>query len=579
MPTLNWIGKEKVINHHLDVPFRTLKSEYAFGDVDSAKDNLIIHGDNLEALKALLPRYEGKVKVVCIDPPYNTGNESWVYNDNVNDPKIKKWLGQVVGKEGEDLSRHDKWLCMMYPRLKLLHRLLRDDGVIFISIDDNEVANLRLICNDIFGSRNFVSNIIWQKTYSPRNDSGGIPYETDNILVFSKTQNWTPLQLERTDEMNTIYKTPDNDSVPWTSGDACAPDSIQHQGMVYAIQHPFTGAMMYPPTGSHWRMGQSEILEIMKEWAAYDIKDLHDEEERARICDLDKAKIRQGVLGIILNEPLETARDKAQRRLKDGKWPLLYFTANGNGGIRRKRYLDPSQGRKTTNHWPYSEVGHTDEAKKEIKLIFNGQSPFQTPKPSRLINRILQIASDPDSIILDSFAGSGTTAHAVLKLNQADGGNRRFILIEMEDYARTITAERVRRVISGYGSEDKKVPGTGGGFSFLSLGPAVFTADGKLNPDVEDEALREYLWYAETKTALPEAKKKHPHCLGSCRGISYYFFYKKGEETTLDYAFLKTITEKDDQYVIYADACSLDGEYLKSRGIQFKKIPRDIPRY
>lgn len=208
-----------------------------------------------------------------------------------------------------------------------------------------------------------------------------------------------------------------------------------------------------------------------------------------------------------------------------------------------------------------------------------GNRVFAFPKSSDLITRVLDISTDPDSIILDSFAGSGTTAHAVLKLNQADGGNRRFIMIEMEDYAETITAERVRRVISGYGPEDKNVPGTGGGFSYLTLGPTVFTADGKLNPDVEDDALRQYLWYAETKTALPKAKKVHLYLLGSCRGISYYFYYKKGEETTLDYAFLKTIKERDDQYVIYADSCALDADYLKGRGIQFKKIPRDVPKY
>ena len=160
MPTLNWIGKDKVINHHQDVPFRVLEHQYAYGAPESG--NMIIKGDNLHALKALLPQYEGRVKCIYIDPPYNTGNESWVYNDNVNDPKIRKWLGEVVGREGEDLSRHDKWLCMMYPRLKLLQRLLADDGAIFISIDDNEQANLRLICDEIFGSNNFLANISWE---------------------------------------------------------------------------------------------------------------------------------------------------------------------------------------------------------------------------------------------------------------------------------------------------------------------------------------------------------------------------------------------------------------------------------
>ena len=184
MPTLEWIGKDKVINHHQQVPYRVLEEKYTYNAEKS--NNMIIRGDNLEALKALLPKYEGKVKCIYIDPPYNTGNEGWVYNDNVNDPKIKKWLGEVVGKEGEDLSRHDKWLCMMYPRLKLLQKLLSEDGVILISIDDTEYANLRLICDEIFGSNCFVSNISWQRTYSTRNDSKGIVNEVEHVLLYSQ---------------------------------------------------------------------------------------------------------------------------------------------------------------------------------------------------------------------------------------------------------------------------------------------------------------------------------------------------------------------------------------------------------
>lgn len=526
MPTLNWIGKEKVINHHLDVPFRTLKSEYAFGDGEAAKDNLIIHGDNLEALKALLPRYEGKVKVVCIDPPYNTGNESWVYNDNVNDPKIKKWLGQVVGKEGEDLSRHDKWLCMMYPRLKLLHRLLRDDGSIWINIDDNAVGMLRLLMDEIFGQSNFVSSVIWQKMFTIKNSAKYLSDMHEYIMVFAKKKDvWSPILLPRSDDLDSTYLNPDNDPRgPWTT------NAIQARNFYSAGSYEIVGKngeIHKPPKGTYWRISQDNFIKL-----------------------------------------------DADNRIWWGK--------DGDSIPRIKKFLSEAKdGVVASTLWLHGEVGQNAEAKTELRSILNMDEDgfFTTPKPSRLIEKVLRIASQNGDIILDSFAGSGTTAHAVLKLNQADGGNRRFIMIEMEDYAETITAERVRRVIAGYGPEEKKIAGTGGGFSYLTLGPAVFSADGKLNPDVEDEALREYLWYAETKTALPKAKKNHPHCLGSCRGISYYFFYKKGEETTLDYAFLKTITEKDDQYVIYADACSLDGEYLKSRGIQFKKIPRDIPRY
>ena len=232
MPTLEWIGKDKVINHHQDVPYRVLERKYSYDEAgqhneDNGSENMIIHGDNLDALKSLLPRYEGRIKCIYIDPPYNravstTANQRWVYSDNVDAPEIKKWIGKVVGDETEDLSRHDKWLCMMYPRLKLLHRLLSDDGVIFISIDDNECSSLRAICDEIFGRLNFVSNIAWQKTYSPRNDSKGIPYETDSILVYSKCHPWVPNKMSRTTEMDARYKSPDSDPIPWKSGDASA---------------------------------------------------------------------------------------------------------------------------------------------------------------------------------------------------------------------------------------------------------------------------------------------------------------------------------------------------------------------
>lgn len=190
MPTLNWVGKEKVVNHHLDVPFRTLEKQYTFAPSGVDEGNMIIHGDNLEALKALLPEYEGRVKCIYIDPPYNTGNEGWIYNDNVNDPRILKWLGRVVGKEGEDFSRHDKWLCMMYPRLRLLQKLLAEDGAIFISIDDAEYASLKQICDEIFGSNCFVSNIAWQRTYSTRNDSTEIVNEVEHVLCYSARPGW-----------------------------------------------------------------------------------------------------------------------------------------------------------------------------------------------------------------------------------------------------------------------------------------------------------------------------------------------------------------------------------------------------
>ena len=640
MPTLEWIGKEKVINHHQEVPFRVLERKYSYDengqhDEDNGSENMIIRGDNLEALKALLPKYEGRVKCIYIDPPYNTGNEGWVYNDNVNDPKIKKWLGEVVGKEGEDLSRHDKWLCMMYPRLKLLHKLLSDEGAIFISIDDNEYTNLKFICDEMFGSNCFVSNISWQRTYSARNDSKGIVNEVEHLLVYSKKPAWNPKKLARTAEMDERYSSPDNDPKPWKSGDASAPGAITHPGMVYAIQHPITGKLLYPPNGRCWTFGQDQMLRIMCEWADYELKPLDDYDLRVSICGQSET-VPAEIGAIMLTKPIEEVSPLSIVRYEQGTWPLLYFTSNGRGGIACKRYLEEMGGRIVTNLWSYEDVGHTDEAAKTLKAIFDGKTTFDTPKPYRLIDRILQIASDEDSVILDSFAGSGTTAHAVLNLNKETNGNRKFILIEMMDYAESTTSERVKRVISGF-TQDKEdilfdeeitieslesgkellkkakdiavaakgkyssvkkpkiedghlkviavtkgkdqVAGTGGNFSFYDLGDTLLLPDGNLNENVGEAKIRDYIWYTETKEPMTDTvSADEPYCLGTSRDTAYYFYYKKDEITTLDYDFLSTVKTKATGYIIYADLCTISEEELKKWNITFKKIPRDIAK-
>ena len=576
MPTLEWIGKDKVINHHQKVPYRVLEEKYTYNAESS--ENMIIRGDNLEALKALLPKYEGRIKCIYIDPPYNTGNEGWVYNDNVNDPKIKKWLGEVVGKEGEDLSRHDKWLCMMYPRLKLLQKLLSDDGVIFISIDDTEYANLKLICDEIFGSNCFVSNISWQRTYSTRNDSKGIVNEAEHILCYSKQPDWQPNKLPRTVEMNSIYRNPDNDVQPWASDNPFAPGAATHQGMVYAIQNPFSGKMLYPTNGRCWTFGQDLMLEYMNQWTDYELKDIDDRARRASICGASEDEVRQDVLAIVLSKPLAEAKEDAQRVLNRGQWPKFYFTKSGKGGIRRKTYLDSVGGKPPTNLWQYSEVGHTDEAKKALIAIFEGKATFDTPKPARLIEMIIKVACNKDSIILDSFAGSGTTAHAVLNMNKADGGNRKFILVEMMNYADSITAERVKRVIDGYGEGKNAVEGTGGDFTFYDLGQALLLPDGNLNEEVETGKIREYIWYTETKTSFVPVASDNPYYLGKSNDTGYYFYYEKERLTTLNHEYLATVAEKAENYLIYADLCTIPDEELKKYNITFKKIPRDIAK-
>ena len=573
MPTLEWIGKEKVINHHQQVPYRVLEEQYTYNAEKS--DNMIIRGDNLEALKALLPQYEGKIKCIYIDPPYNTGNEGGVYNDNVNDPKIKKWLGKVVGREGEDLSRHDKWLCMMYPRLKLLQRLLSDDGVILISIDDNELYNLKAICDEIFGLNCFVAKIAWQNNYSLRNDAKGIPYETDNILVYSKRIGWNPKKLARTKEMDDRYVNYDNDVTSYKVTPIHAPGASTHKSMVYAIQQPITGELMYPPQGRHWKDGQDKLLEIMKEWAPYELQIIEDVDVRQRICGSD---VPVNIPAIMLSCPFEKAKEIAMERYNAHPWPAYFFLSKGLGSIQAKTYLDETKGKVVSTLWKYDEVGTNVEATNELKPLMIGAPQFDTPKPTRLLERIIQIASEKNSIILDSFAGSGTTAHAVLNMNKADGGNRKFILVEMMDYADTITAERVKRVIDGYGEGKNAVGGTGGDFTFYDLGPALLLPDGNLNEDVETERIREYVWYMETKSPYTPFENGNPYYLGAARDTGYYFYYEKDAVTTLNHQFLATITEKAEHYLIYADLCAIPDEEMKRYNITFKKIPRDITK-
>ncbi len=581
MPTLNWMGKEKVVNHHRDVPYRVLERVPEKGVLDSHGSdcgNMVIHGDNLEALKALLPEYEGKVDCIYIDPPYNTGNEGWRYNDNVNDPRIRKWLGETVGKEGEDFSRHDKWLCMMYPRLQLLRKLLAPTGAIFISIDDTELANLRLVCDEIFSPSCFVADISWQRNYSTRNDSKGIPAEVEHMLVYSKAPDWQPRKLPRTAEMDSKYKNPDNDVMPWTSSDAFAPGAATHQGMVYAIQHPFTGELLYPYNGACWRYQQDQMLDYMNGWCPYVLKDLDDALRRAEVCGVDASEVREGVKGIVLAQSVEESKAMASAIQETGPWPRFYFTRNGRGGIRRKTYIDSVGGRLPTNYWPYSEVGHTDEAKKEIKTIFGGRMPFDTPKPARLIERVLQIAAGGDALVLDSFAGSGTTAHAVLRLNAEDGGSRRFILAELDDYVDTVTAERVRRVIAGYGEGNSAADGIDSGFSYYELGPALFRGDGTLNPDVARADLARYIWATETRAPYEDLTDEHSYLLGVRAQVVYYLAWEPGEETTLTYDLLRGLPRRGAPTVIYAERCAIAPERLDEMNVVFKRIPDQIAR-
>ena len=429
------------------------------GGFDS--ENLYIEGDNLEVLKLLQETYLGKVKMIYIDPPYNTGND-FVYEDDfaqstgeymANSGQYDEEGNRMVTNTESNGRFHTDWLNMIYPRLKLAKDLLTNDGVIFISIDDNECANLLKICEDIFGKDCFVGDISWQRTYSTRNDSKGVVCEVEHLIAYSKQNSWSPNPLPRTTEMDSKYNNPDNDEKPWTSDNPCAPGAATHQGMVYAIQHPFTGEMIYPSNSTCWRYQQDMMLDIMQGWCPYELKDLHDEEKRAAVCGIAPDQVRKGVKGIVLSLSLEESAFLAQKVYDKGPWPKFYFTKGGKGGIRRKTYLDAVGGKLPTNFWPYAEVGHTDEAKKEVKGLFDGTAPFDTPKPVRLLERMLTIATDIDSLAMDFFSGSATTAHAVMRMNASDGGHRNFILVQLPEKSDSpqyktlceIGKERIRR--------------------------------------------------------------------------------------------------------------------------------------
>lgn len=535
MPKLTWVGKEKVINHHHEVPFRVLERKYNFtASDDNSTGNRIIHGDNLEALKSLLPEYEGKVKCIYIDPPYNTGNEGWIYNDNVNDEKIKKWLGQVVGKEGEDLSRHDKWLCMMYPRLKLLHKLLAENGSIWVSIDDIEVGNLRLVLDEIFSPNNFIADVLWQKKYTVANDHKTIAPMHDHILVYQKSGNWKRNLIPRTAEKDSQYKFEDEKGIYRTSDYTCNKSADERPNLYYPIINPNTGKEVLPKRTRVW---------------AYS-KDVHQQH-------IAEDLIAWG---------------------KTGKATMPSFK-------RYKDNLKNADGIVPSTWWTFEFAGHTDESKKEIRAILfdnPSASDFITPKPTRLIERILSIASDENSIVLDSFAGSGTTAHAVLKLNQSDGGNRKFILIETMDYAETITAERVRRVMRGYGEDAKRVEGLGGAFDYYEIGERIFQEDGNLNESIGAEEIRRYVAFSEnipSDRQLSLDNKISPYLLGLIDETAYFFIYEKDAITTLDLEFLANLNFKPTAAIIYADNCLLTREFMQKHNIIFKKIPREIIRF
>ncbi len=491
MPTLDFKGKQHIYAHHMAVPYRPLVPDPDRSlNSAGADDNLIIHGDNLHALKALLPRYIGRVKCIYIDPPYNTGNEGWIYNDKVNSPLLKEWFKHQSPVDGEDLERHDKWCCMMWPRLQLLKELLSDDGVIFISIDDNEQHHLRMLMDEVFGEGNFLADIIWQHRYGRSNNAKLFSNQREHIIAYRKSFSLSHIRVKRDEKLNLTYQNPDNDPRgSWISSSYVNPATKeQRPNLVYSVVNPRTDAIIDHPTHA-WKY----------EYATY------------------------------------------EEHVKDNR---LWWGINGNLRYPRlKNFLSESEAKGIVpiDLMLADVAGTTDEGTRQLQAIFQSNTvDFNNPKPTKLIQNLIAVAegtSDKDAIVLDSFAGSGTTGHAVLALNKADGGNRKFILVECEGYADTITAERVRRVINGVpNARDKSLrEGLGGSFTYCTLGDAIDTEGmltGKALPDYP--SLAAYLLHISAGISAGHAALQSQNKDGlfySTDTTNYYLLY----EPSVDY--------------------------------------------
>lgn len=539
MATLNFKGKSAVWNHHLSVPYHTLeKDDKKSLKGKDAEENLIIEGDNLLALKSLLPLYQGKVKCIYIDPPYNTGNENWIYNDNVNSPTMQDWIGETVGKD--DLTRHDKWLCMMTPRLKLLRELLADDGVIFVSIDNNETHHLRDLLNEVFGETNYVGTLVWRKKEGGGQTDDYFVTEHEYILVFKKTEVFEWMDEQIPQDGSSFTKT-DKDGkyklvklAKWGT----AAKRENRPSMYFPLQAP-NGKKVYPvaPDGSEgrWRMGQRRL---------------------------------DGLVATGLVEWVE----------KEKKWipyEKIYFESGDVKVVKERSII--------------FDLAFTGDGTKELTTLFEVKDLFENPKPSELIKYLFTYTTKTDSIVLDSYAGSGTTADAVMKLNKEDGGNRKFILVQLLEkvkegtaaykagfrWIHELTQERVKRSI---GKNKYKV-----GFTYHKLGVAI-DAETLLSgalPNYKEFA--KYVYYLATGKNHPDEKKikEENSFVGKTDHESIYLIYEKNMDAlkklaiTLDWA-QETHKKDSGKKIVYAPVCYLDDEALEQYNIKFVSIPYNL---
>lgn len=509
MPILRWLTRDEDVRAAEKVPYRLMEEAHELGYGDQNSGNMLIQGDNLDALKALLPYYAGQVKCIYIDPPYNTGSAFEHYDDNLE---------------------HSKWLAMMWPRLELLRELLAEDGSIWVTIDDNEGSYLKVILDEVFGRKNFIGNIIWQKRTSPANDAIYFSKDHDNTFVFAKNRaTWSPRRLPLNSEQTKNYKNPDNDPRgPWNSAAyTCAKSINERPNLYYPITQPNTGKAIWPKKTRVWAYGQ----------------------------------------------------DAHRRHVEEN---MIYWGRDGlSESPRIKKFLAQSKPVVPRSIWLNSDVGHNQEARAEALALFS-ETPFTSPKPERLIERVLQVSSAPGELVLDSFLGSGTTAAVAHKMG------RRYIGIEMGEHAVTHCVPRLKQVVDGEQggiSEAQNWQG-GGGFRFYQLGPPIFTEDGQIQPDIKFPVLAAHIWFTETGTSWAKPNDQTPF-LGSHNGHGYALLYNGilGDKAAANGNVLtrKTLAviraaqgDFEGPMTIYGERTMLSEATLDAEQIEFKQTPYDV---
>jgi len=464
-----------------------------YGEAADRAKNVLIEGDNLQSMVTLY-RERGRIDLILTDPPYNTGND-FRYNDRWDTDPNDPGMGEFVSLD--DGARRTKWMRFMWPRLQMMKSMLKPTGVLAICIDHRELFRLGQMLDEMFGEENRLGVINWQKSYAPRNDNKHLSTATEYVLVYARDSSKARTGLlDRTASMDSKYANPDDDPEGlWRPDNASAGKGRTNQGMVYAIQSPFTGELHYPPPTRCWAMAQKKLLATLREWGPkYELKSLGDDDLRAELLSLGADDLKPAK-AVLLAEPLASARKKAEHRLKRGAWPEIYFGRDGTGRPTPKRYYNKvkkgvvpmtywAEDEYEIPHdlgavsWEHEESGHSQTGIKELDAIVGPNHGFATVKPLKLFQKIIQLWCPPDGVVLDPFAGSGTTGHAVLGTNYLADTSRRFILIEQgrpergDSYAQTLTADRLRRVCSGEWDNGKGVA-LGEGFTFTRLGKKV----------------------------------------------------------------------------------------------------------